>query len=121
MKGEEQRPREESQRIVCLRKRDEKNGGVLGIPEASPALQREGEVLAAEASQGGAQREGTVLVGWVSEEAGLLQPHWVTGLWALRGRPCPDILSAPSSVACLCPRVQHFFLGLAQGHHTDDS
>lgn len=55
-----------------------------------------------------------------SQRAGLLQPHWVTGLWALRGQALSDIFSAPSSVACLCPRVQHFFLSLAQGHHTDD-
>lgn len=36
------------------------------------------------------------------------------------GLALSDILSAPSSVACLCPRVQHFYLNLAQGHHTDD-
>jgi hypothetical protein len=53
MKGEEQRPREEPQRIACCRKEMKKNGqGCWASQKPSPELQKEGEVLTAEASQG---------------------------------------------------------------------
>ena len=58
MKGEEQRPREESQRIACCRRDEKEWPGVLGIPEAKPRASERRRGLDCRSKSGQSLRRG---------------------------------------------------------------